>query len=252
MVPVALFDYLELERLPHNQITLDCQGLPLPDDEENLVYRAAQAFFARTGISGGVSIKLTKNIPVAAGLGGGSSDAAGALRCLNEMWSSPLDSQDMRELALGIGADVPFFLLSRPSIARGIGEVLESIEKWPKFWYVIVVPTFKVSTSWAYANLKLELTKGEYNFIVISLRKEPIRVGQILQNDLESVTANHFPVIERIKKSLLKAGAAGALMSGSGPSVFGVFRSRTRALSAKRHMSSQNMGRVFVAAGLEP
>ena len=251
MVPVALFDYLELERLPQKEITLACEGLSLPDDEQNLVYRAAQAFFARTGIGGGVSIRLTKNIPIAAGLGGGSSDAAGTLKCLNDMWSNPpLGPRDLWELASVLGADVPFFLLSRPSIARGIGEVLEPIEKWPRFWYVIVTPPLKVPTSWVYANLKLRLTRGEYNFILALLKKEPIRIGHILENDLESVSAIHFPVIRDIKKSLLDAGAVGALMSGSGPSVFGVFESRDKALLAKRSLVPHNMGDIFLAQGL--
>jgi len=250
MVPVALFDTLELERLPKKQINLACQGLSVPDDGENLAYRAAQAFFARTGIGGGVSIKLTKNIPIAAGLGGGSSDAASTLTCLNELWSSPLDCEDLCELASGLGADIAFFLLAKPSIARGIGEVLEPIEKWPTFWYVIVTPPLQVSTAWAYANLKLELTKGEYNFILKRLKKEPIQVGHILENDLESVTAIHFPVIKSIKTLLLDAGAVGALMSGSGPSVFGVFESRENALRAKKSLAPHIVGDIFLALGL--
>lgn len=250
MVPVALFDYLELQRLNRKGVTLTCQGISLPDDEENLVKRAAQTFFARTGLGGGVLIRLTKNIPIAAGLGGGSSDAASTLRSLNEMWCSPLGSHDLWELASDLGADVPFFLLGRPAIARGIGEVLEPIEKWPRFWYVIVTPPIMVSTSWVYGNLKLKLTRGEYDFILNSLKKESLRVDHILENDLESVTATYFPVIKSIKKSLLNAGAEGALMSGSGPSVFGIFRSRTKALSAKRDISSLNMGSVFIGSGL--
>lgn len=251
MVPISLFDYLELERLPRKGIALSCQGIPVPNDEKNLACRAAQAFFERTGLDGGVFIRLTKNIPIAAGLGGGSSDAASTLKCLNEMWSSPLEPQDLRGLAAGLGADVPFFLTGRPAIARGIGELLEPIENWPRFWYVIVTPAIRVSTSWVYDNLKLELTKDEYDFIVTSLKKGSIQVGYILENDLESVTVTHFPVINSIKKSLLEAGAMGALMSGSGPSVFGIFRSRSEALSAKRYMSSLDRGSVFVSSGLE-
>jgi 4-diphosphocytidyl-2-C-methyl-D-erythritol kinase len=250
MVPVALFDYLELKKLTQKGITLTCEGIPTPCDKENLVYRAAKAFFASTGISGGVAITLTKNIPVAAGLGGGSSDAAGTLKCLNKMWSNPLGSQDLRGLALALGADVPFFIASRPSIARGIGEVLEPIEKWPGFWYVIVTPPIEVSTSWVYANLKLKLTIGEYDFILNCLKKEPIQIGHTLENDLESVTAIHFPVINSIKKLLLATGAVGALMSGSGPSVFGVFESRDKALLAKRSLVPHNMGDIFLAQGL--
>lgn len=250
MVPVTLFDCLELKRLPKNRIALVCKGFSLPNGEKNLVYRAARSFFVRTGINGGVSIRLTKNIPVAAGLGGGSSDAAGTLKCLNEMWSRPLDPSDLWELASGLGADVPFFLLNGPSIAKGIGEILEPIEKWPRFWYVIIMPPFEVSTSWVYENLKLKLTKRGYRFNLNRLMKDPVQISNILENDLESVTAAHFPVINIIKRALMDAGAMGALMSGSGPSVFGVFESRDKALSAKRSLLPRNMGDVFLAEGI--
>jgi 4-diphosphocytidyl-2-C-methyl-D-erythritol kinase len=249
MVPVKLFDHLELKKILQRGITLTCQGISVPNGKENLVHQAAQAFFSRTGIKQRLSIKLFKNIPVAAGLGGGSSDAASTLKALNEMWSNPLTFQGLAELAASLGADVPFFLHNRPCTARGIGEILEPIGKWPKFWYVIVTPPLRVSTSWVYGNLKLELTTNQYEYILSALEKEPLKIADILENDLEAVTASHFPVINTIKKSLVDAGAAGALMSGSGPSVFGIFKSKDHALSAKRHLASQNLGEAFAVAG---
>jgi len=249
MVPVSLFDYLELKMIDQRGITLTCQGLAVLNNEENLVHQAAQAFFSRTGIKQSLSIKLIKNIPVAAGLGGGSSDAASTLKAMNEMWSNPLTIQDLAELAVSLGADVAFFLHSRPCIARGIGEILEPIGKWPKFWYVIVTPPLSVSTSWVYDNLKLELTTDKYEDILHVLKKEPLKIADILENDLEAVTASHFPVINTIKISLVDTGAEGALMSGSGPSVFGIFKSKDHALSAKRHLASQNLGEVFAVTG---
>jgi 4-diphosphocytidyl-2-C-methyl-D-erythritol kinase len=250
MVPISLFDHLELGTIRQRRISLTCQGLSVPNNEENLAYQAAQAFFSKTGLHPGLSIKLIKNIPVAAGLGGGSSDAACVLRALNEMYSNPFTFEDLKEMAVRLGADIPFFLYSRPCIARGIGEILECIGNWPEFWYVIVTPPIKVSTSWVYGNLKLELTTGEYDFIISLLEKSPLDVAPILENDLEMVTASHFPIINTIKKSLVEAGAEGALMSGSGPSVFGIFRSENQALSAKRHLSSKNLGDVFVVEGI--
>jgi 4-diphosphocytidyl-2-C-methyl-D-erythritol kinase len=250
MVPVGLFDRLELKKTTGDRILLICKGLPVPDDEENLVHRAAEAFFSRLGLKPGLSIKLTKNIPVAAGLGGGSSDAARTLRSLNQMWAKPLTSQDLAAIAVSLGADIPFFLHNGPCLVKGIGEILEPIEKWPRFWYVIVTPHVKVSTAWVYQNLKLKLTSGQNNSIINYLKIKSSEVTEILENDLETVTASHFPVINTIKKSLLDAGATGALMTGSGPSVFGVFESKKQALSAKRHLISQDLGDIFVVQGL--
>jgi len=249
MVPVQLFDFIELKTGHRRGISLFCQGYPVPENEDNLVFRAAQTFFSQTGIEQKVSIKLTKNIPVAAGLGGGSSNAACTLKALNKMCSNPIGSRDLEKLAVSLGADVPFFLQSRPCIARGIGEILDPIKKWPKFWYVIVSPPIRVSTSWVYDNLKLELTKDQFQSIILNLEEESLDIMGILENDLETVTASHFPVINTIKKSLVDSGAKGALMSGSGPSVFGVFDTKGDALLAKRHLASQNLGEVFVVAG---
>ena len=247
MIPIDLFDLLELKVIRQSRIRLSCEGLPVPTDKNNLVYRAALSFLSETGIQEGLAIKLIKNIPVGAGLGGGSSDAAATLLTLNEMWSRPLSLSKLHDLAAELGADVPFFLRSEPSLATGIGEILEPLKKWPKFWYVIVTPPLQVSTSWVYRNLKLELTRGEYDFIVKFLKSDPFTISAILENDLEEVTTASFPVIETIKKSLVDAGAEGALMTGSGPSVFGVFSSQNQAISAKNSLISQNLGDVFLA-----
>jgi 4-diphosphocytidyl-2-C-methyl-D-erythritol kinase len=251
MVPIDFFDLLELKVLGEGGIELSSEGFRVPTDQRNLAYQAALSFFSKTGIEQGVSIKLSKNIPVAAGLGGGSSDAAAILRTLNEIWSQPLSLSELHRLALQLGADVPFFLHCEPSLATGIGEILEPLKKWPRFWYVIVTPPIRVSTSWVYDNLKLELTGGEYDYIVKFLRNAPFAVSAVLENDLEKVTSTRFPIIETIKASLMNAGAEGALMTGSGPSVFGVFSSLNQALSAKQFLISQNLGDVFVATNWE-
>ncbi len=202
MIPVSLFDQIELNTGQTEGIHISCQGFSVPEDEENLIVRAAQAFFSKTNTPPSLSIKLTKNIPVAAGLGGGSSNAAYTLKVLNEMYSNPVTFQDLEDLAVNLGADVPFFLHSVPCIARGIGEILEPIEKWPKFWYVIVKPPISVSTAWAYKNLKLKLTTDEYLYILRYLTRGMFGITDILENDLETVTAAHFPVINTIKKKL--------------------------------------------------
>ena len=259
MVPVGLYDRIELRITSRNRIAISCEGFSAPADKENLACRAAQAFFDHTGIDHGLSVKLTKNIPVAAGLGGGSSDAACVLKALNQICSCPLSVRELSELALGLGADVPFFLTEKPCIARGIGEILEPIKKWPELWYIIVTPPIRVSTAWVYGNLnwsplestrELELTKDEYQFIIANLKKKVFVIDRILNNDLERVTASHFPAIEAIKEALMDSGADGVLMSGSGPSVFGVFKSKDRARRAKIDLTSFDIGDIFLAEGL--
>ena len=259
MAPVSLYDRIELQITSRKLITISCEGFSAPADKENLACRAAQAFFTHTGINHGLSIKLTKNIPVAAGLGGGSSDAACVLKALNQIWTCPLSARELAELALVLGADVPFFLTEKPCIVRGIGEILEPIEKWPELWYIIVTPPIRVSTAWVYGNLnwspsestqELELTKDEYQFIITCLKKKAFMIGRILDNDLERVTASHFPAIEDIKETLMDSGANGVLMSGSGPSVFGVFESKDRARQAKPDLTALDIGDIFLAEGL--
>lgn len=249
MVPVELFDVLEFRLSPTGPVKIVSRGFEVPTDERNLVYRAVSSFMARTGESAGVSVLLDKNIPVAAGLGGGSSDAAATLGALNRMYSYPLSEEDLTHLAINLGADVPFFLHPRPSLATGIGVTLSPIHNWPPYWYVIVSPPVRVSTSWVYENLKLELTRGEYDYIVTTLKNESFTISRILENDLEKVTSAAFPVIHTIKKFLKDAGAEGAIMSGSGPSVFGVFPSQERAGSAKEKCISMDLGDVFMVRG---
>ncbi|MBN2034713.1 MAG: 4-(cytidine 5'-diphospho)-2-C-methyl-D-erythritol kinase [Deltaproteobacteria bacterium] len=246
MVPVDLFDRLEIRLIPEG-VTFSCTGLAVPSDETNLVVKAARSFFSRVGKAYGASILLEKRIPLSAGMGGGSSDAASLLLLLNEALGNPVSQEELHETALSLGADVPFFLACKPAIARGIGEILDPISDWPEFRYVIVTPRIQVSTAWVYENLRLkELTRNEYSHIKTLLRENPEAVTRILENDLESVTSARFPVIETIKHLLLDSGAVGALMTGSGPSVFGVFSSSGQAEAAKNHILSRNMGDVFL------
>lgn len=247
MVPVTLYDSLEL--IPRGTgISISCSGFTVPADEGNLAFRAAEAFFRCSGAGGGVEIRLKKGIPVAAGLGGGSSDAAATLAGLNRIYGLPLDDATMRRLALGLGADVPFFLLGRPALARGVGELLEPLDGWPDLWYLIVTPAIEVSTAWVYANLKIGLTSRNLAFNIPSFEATPFEVADFLVNDLEAVTAARFPVITRIKALLLDAGAEGALMSGSGPSVYGIFTTKEKAGRARERL--EGLGRVFLARGI--
>ena len=249
MAPVDIFDILDLTAPFNGKIEISCKGREVPADEGNLAYRAARDFMSFAGIKDGVSIALSKNIPVAAGLGGGSSDAAAVLLALNNIYSNPLSESELHNLALKLGADVPFFLKGVPSLATGIGEILEPIANWPELWYVIITPPIQVSTSWVYGNLKLELTTGEYDYIVEILKNDTFTISMLLENDLETVTTASFPIINTLKKLLVDAGAEGAIMSGSGPSVFGVFASPEKAESAKNLLVPFNPGDIFTARG---
>jgi len=165
MQSISLFD--ELDFSPHQRgIILRCPGNDLPTDGRNLVYRAAAAFFRRTGIAGGVKIELRKRIPMAAGLGGGSSDAAATLSALNELYGAPLPAAELSSLAASLGADVPFFLFGPRAWAFGIGERLEPAAPLPPFHLVLLHPPFEVPTGPVYQGLNLGLTNDIIHYSI--------------------------------------------------------------------------------------
>lgn len=249
LVPVALYDKLKISKLERG-LKVYWSGRELPKGQNNLVNRAAISFFEKTGIRKGAKITAIKKIPVSSGLGGGSSDAAATLKGLNQLWGNSLSSRDLERLALSLGADVPFFLLQRPSIARGIGEILQPMKSFPSFWYVIVSPSLMVSTAWVYKRIKLQLTNKEIQSIVNFSKKAIFNIPELLSNDLEGVTLGKYPFLCSIKDSLIELGALGALMTGSGPSIFGLFDSSRKAYEAGKIIGLQNEGDVFVVKGL--
>ncbi len=246
MVPVSLTDRVEVQPAPEG-IEVVCTGRAVASGDQNLVWRAARAFLDRTGAEGGVSIRLHKRIPVSAGLGGGSSDAAATLVALDRIWPGLMEDRALHRTAVELGADVPFFLSPAPSLARGIGDLLERLEVWPDLWYVLVKPPIEVSTAWVYGQLEMQLTTRENDCTFESLREGGFAVAELLENDLERVTQARFPVVKRLKEALLNAGAEGALMTGSGPTVFGVFRTADQANAAAREIACRDAGDVFVA-----
>ena len=248
-VPVALYDKLIINQ-SEKGVEVHCKGREIPNGQNNLVRRAATSFFEKTGIKKGVSITLIKKIPISSGLGGGSSDAATTLKGLNQLWHNILSKEDLETLALSLGADVPFFLLQKPAIARGIGEILQPIKNFPSLWYVIVSPNLMVSTAWAYENTKLTLTNNSNQGIIKSFKKNIFNIPELLFNDLERVTLVKYPFLCSIKDALIQVGALGALMTGSGPSIFGIFDSAKKARKAGEILKSYNNWDVFVVKGL--
>ncbi|BCR05924.1 4-diphosphocytidyl-2-C-methyl-D-erythritol kinase [Desulfuromonas versatilis] len=249
MQRISLYDRVRIALVAEGGVRVNCSGLALAPGEENIAARAARRILELSGVSTGVEIHIDKQIPVAAGLGGGSSDAATVLVGLNEMLGAGLDPVTLVAEGAKLGADVPFFVNGRTAWATGIGECLQSVDGLPPAWYVLINPGVAVSTAWVYQNLRLT-SQG----VVAKLPKFPRTVGELagfLANDLERVTIAGFPIVEEVKARVLDLGARGALMSGSGPTVFGVFDSRDAAESALSQLRQMAGWRVFLAHPLE-
>lgn len=230
-------------------ILLRCPDSALPNDEGNIIYRAAVAFYARTGIPPGIEIAIRKRIPIAAGLGGGSSNAATTLMALNELSDHPLTREELMQTGAGLGADVPFFLFGNAAWASGIGDRLVEAPPLPPLWFVLLNPGFAVSTKMVYRELNLGLTNGSINYSIPRFYTVDDVIGG-LTNDLEKVTLRQHPVLGHFKTLLLENGARGALMSGSGPTVFGLFADEESALLAEKNLRHGNRWSVFGAHSL--
>lgn len=227
---ISLYDELTFERKGDN-IVISCPDSGLPVNEENIVFRAARAIFALREYRGGVQIEIRKKIPLAAGLGGGSSNAATTLLAINDLCRFQLTQPELMSLAKGLGADVPFFIFGKTAWATGIGEMLTAVVGAPSSWLVLVNPGFEVSTAAIYGSLNLRLTSEPANYSIPPVYSQGDLVS-CLVNDLEPVATRLHPEIEQIKKLLMSAGALGSLMTGSGPTVFGLFSAEDDAREA--------------------
>lgn len=241
-------------------IFVHCDSLEVPDDGENLAFKAASLFYKRLamvledhpepGEQGGVSIFIEKHIPVAAGLGGGSSNAGRTLLHLNQYHGRPFSVAELNAMGLVIGADVPFFLQDKPAVATGIGECLEIYGGLQILPIVVACPDIYVSTAAVYKKLNLGLTKCTKKLKKSFCDKSVFDVNYSLCNDLETVTIPKYPVISEIKKKLIQTGADAALMSGSGPAVFGIYSDLPSARRACERLSAHHPWRLFVAETL--
>ncbi len=247
MVKLDLADRLELA-IGGKGIRLDVQGADLPAGDDNLAVQAAKIFFQASGLEPGAEIILKKNIPVAAGLGGGSSDAAAVLGGLNTLHGSPLTREQLFGLGLKLGADVPFFLYPETTaVARGIGDQLSPGAVMPKPCYFLLVnPGWPLSTAWVYENYKLKLTSNPKGLIYSHLNEGSFNICRVLHNDLESVVIPRYPEVRTLKDYLLAEGAIGALMTGSGPTVFGVFTRRKEAERARIRLNELDRGKWVI------
>lgn len=241
MQTISLYDEIDIEIA--DEITLDSNKKDIPLNNKNLAWKAAEAFFEYTNINGGCKMFIKKVIPDGAGLGGGSSDAAEVILALNKLYDTHLTPEEMQKIAVKIGADCPFFIVKGCCLAEGIGELLTPIENNTKVFVLIYKPDLSISTKWVYENLDLN-NKKEYNL------KENLRLlkdgnnafyREKMFNVLEDVSVKKYPEIEYIKTTLKTLGAEGAMMTGSGSAVFGIFSDENKAKTALDTLKNNNV-----------
>jgi 4-diphosphocytidyl-2-C-methyl-D-erythritol kinase len=255
MVAVTLYDELVIKKRAPGKPTagrtallrVTCDHPSVPDGEKNLVHRGASLLLRDAGVVQPIEIQIHKRIPVGAGLGGGSTDAAAALLGLNRLLKLGYSPGRLEKLASSLGADVPFFIRARPVRARGIGDRLTPLKRVPHWWVVIVYPGFPISTAWVYGKLGRNLTKRRANTKLSTLLTGSRDYAELFVNDLEAVTIKRYKGIKRLQDSLIELGAARAMMTGSGSAVFGIFGSREEAKKAHRKVRKINHIQAFLA-----
>ncbi|MCL1995573.1 MAG: 4-(cytidine 5'-diphospho)-2-C-methyl-D-erythritol kinase [Defluviitaleaceae bacterium] len=235
---------------PEPKITITSNVHWLPTGKKNLVYQAIALMQKKYSLPGGVYVDITKNIPVAAGLGGGSADCATALLGIRRLYNINVSSKELQVIGKTLGADVPFMIAQGTVLAEGIGERLTRLPPHPSVYVLLAKPHFSVSTSVVFQRLEkypLQNNKAKLNNIIRAIsRKDPQGIAKNFFNDLEVVTAGHYPVIDQVKESILQNGAMGALMSGSGPTVFGYFRTKKQAIFAAKALRRYGVRETYL------
>lgn len=239
MQEVGVYDILtvSIEGSGTTEIHLSCSKKFLPTDERNLCFKAAKLFLNKAKIFAKVRINIEKNIPVGAGLGGGSSDAAATLKALNKLTNEPFSLEELSVLGKNLGADVPFFIYGGCMLAEGIGECLTPVSPLKNAFILIAKPNFSISTAQVYKSLHLDEKTPHPNTkeILDALSKNDLnKLGKNAENSLESVTAKLYPEILEYKKTMVDNGAIYSLMSGSGSAVFGIFTDKQKAQATAR------------------
>lgn len=248
MQTISLYDELELRKVKQPGIQVKTNLYYLPTNENNLVYRAAKLLMEEFGIAEGISINLHKKIPVAAGMAGGSSDAAAVLWGVNQMYGLGLSRKDLMERGVRLGADVPYCVLRGTALAEGIGEKLSVLPSMPKCYILIAKPGISVSTKFVYENLHANDLRPEQHpdvdAMIDAMKKKDLPLlASRMGNVLETVTVPAYPVIDKIKTCMMDSGALGAMMSGSGPTVFGIFDTQAKARKAYRAVKAEQLAK---------
>lgn len=241
--PVPLYDFLSFERSRETGVQLIIEGSDLSAGPDNLIFRAANAFFQKAGMEPAVLIRLQKRIPMEAGLGGGSGNAGTTLTALNELTGQPLDEQALQEIASSLGSDVPFFLHNSPALAEGRGEKVVTLPAFPAMKgkaLFLVKPGFGISTAWAYQNLQrfpdlLNGQAGRGQQLVEALQNDDFSAASdLFFNSLEAPVLEKYPLLEIFQATLRNLGAEVTLMSGSGSTTFALFPNRSVADEASK------------------
>lgn len=226
MQMIGLHDTLSFEKVDGDSIQIESNSGKLPLDEHNLIYKAAKIFFEKTEKPFGVNIYLEKRIPIAAGMAGGSTDAAATFLALNELSGNPLSFEELLDISVKVGADVPYCIMCGTALSEGIGEILTKLPAVPKAPVLIAKPDIDVSTAFVYKNLHADTLSEHPDIDGMKLAIEQGDLEGVIArmgNVLETVTIPNYPVIDEIKKACMEAGAKNSLMSGSGPTVFAIF-----------------------------
>ncbi len=245
MCCVGLYDTVSLS-FGVKETSVSCSHPDVPEDETNLAATAASLFFNTLNINDGVKISIEKQIPVGAGLGGGSSNAAAVFLGLNRYYGYAFSPDKLISMGSSIGADVPFFIFRKPAIVSGIGNKVTAYQQLESFKVLLVFPGFGISTAKVYKNLNLGLTNCKKKLRSFLLNKQSFNPGCHLCNDLEPTAASMYPGIFTAKEALLKHGALGALMSGSGSTVFGLFPDSDTAFRAKCALAANDEWQLYL------
>ncbi|WP_244056396.1 4-(cytidine 5'-diphospho)-2-C-methyl-D-erythritol kinase [Ligilactobacillus pabuli] len=233
MTAIDLADYVQITTLPHSeQIIVQTDSGFLPCDQRNLTYQAAKKIKSLFHIKTGLKISIQKNIPVAAGMGGGSADAAAVLRALNKLWNLELTNEQLAKIGLSIDSDVPFCVYSRPALVTGRGEIVTPLESLPPMWFVIAKPPASVSTPFILRQVNYHhLDHLDVDQLVAAIHNQDyLAITSQMANVLEPISARRYPEISKIKNKMLQFGTTTALMSGTGPTVYGVCQKYSRAV----------------------
>ena len=246
MQTIRLYDRISLQKIKEKTIQVKTNLFYLPENENNLVYKAAKLLQDEFQMPEGVVIELQKYIPVAAGMAGGSSDAAAVLYGMNRMFRLGLSMEELMERGVKIGADVPYCIMRGTALAEGIGEKLTELPAAPACKVLIAKPPISVSTKFVYENLKLDenTIHPDIDLLVQDIEKGNLKeMAAHMGNVLESVTIPNYPVIAEIKEQMMQDGALNAMMSGSGPTVFGLFDDEEKAEYAYHRMREGNLAK---------
>lgn len=248
MQQISLSDTLVISEIKED-IKLDCDNKEVPLDSTNLVYSAWKKLQERTGVNKGINVKIYKKIPVAAGLAGGSTNAAAVLKGLNELWSLGLSKKELMDIGAEIGADVPYCIMGGTALAEGIGEKLTEIKSFKDKNILLINPGIGISTAEVYKSLRLnKQPRMNVKKIISSIENDNIEsLANNMTNIMEEVVIEEIPIISEIKKDMIMYGALGSLMSGSGPTVFGLFDDLDKLKLCKKVLAEKyNKGTAFI------